>query len=140
MSQFIHLILKYKNILAYIIFGVCTTLVNIVSYWVCCEMIGIPNIPAVIIAWILAVSFAFFTNKLWVFESKSLRKSILFYELVTFCTCRLMTGVIDVVVMYLAVDLLSLNPVAWKAIANLLIILTNFIASKYFIFIHKNKG
>ncbi len=79
MSQFIHLILKYKNILAYIIFGVCTTLVNIVSYWVCCEMIGIPNIPAVIIAWILAV------------------------------------------------DLLSLNPVAWKAIANLLIILTNLL-------------
>lgn len=140
MNQILSFILRFKSVWAYIFFGVCTTVVNIISYYLCNKTLGISNIPAVIIAWVSAVTFAFFTNKLWVFESKSMSKKILLYELWTFYTCRILTGVVDVFIMYIAVDLMSRNAVMWKALADIIIIVANFIASKYIIFIRKGES
>ena len=60
--------LKYKDIIMYLIFGVLTTLINIISYFITYELLNIPNVPSTIIAWILSVIFAFITNKLFVFD------------------------------------------------------------------------
>ncbi len=140
MNKIFSFILRLKSVWAYIFFGVCTTAVNVVSYWLCSKVLGILNIPAVIIAWLVAVTFAFFTNKLWVFGSKSMCKQILLYELWTFYTCRLFTGVVDIVIMYIAVDLMARDAVLWKALADFIIIVVNFIASKYIIFIRKDEN
>ena len=133
------LLIKYKSFLMYAVFGVLTTVVNIVSYYLCYNSIRIPNILSTIIAWILAVLFAFITNKLWVFDSKSFDLKILRHELLTFFGCRLATGILDVAIMYVAVDLLSWNSVIWKLISNILVIVINYIASKLLIFNRKEK-
>ena len=55
---------KYRSLILYAVFGALTTLVNMGAYWLCFNALGMPNVPSTIIAWILAVSFAFITNKL----------------------------------------------------------------------------
>lgn len=118
----------------YIFFGVLTTLVNTVSYALCFDALGIANVPSTIIAWILAVLFAFITNKLWVFDSKSFDVKTLGHEIPSFFGCRILTGVLDVAVMYFAVDVCAWNATLWKLISNVLVIIINYAASKLVIF------
>lgn len=62
---------KYKDIIPYAFFGVCTTLVNIASYWVCAHPLRFGTMVSTVIAWILAVLFAYVTNRKWVFNSQA---------------------------------------------------------------------
>ena len=70
MEKIKELLKKYKFIILYGIFGVLTTIINIVTYALCYDMFNISNVVSNIIAWVLSVLFAFITNKIWVFESK----------------------------------------------------------------------
>lgn len=97
-------------------------------------LIGIPNVPSTIIAWVLAVAFAFITNKLWVFESRSFDGMTLKHEIPTFLGARIGTGLLDVGIMYLAVDVMNWNSTVWKLISNVIVIILNYIASKLVIF------
>lgn len=130
----IGLIKKYQGIIAYLFFGVCTTLVNMITYQICYNVSGMPNVPATVIAWVLAVVFAYVTNKLFVFDSKSWAVEVLKHELPSFFGCRLLTGILDVVIMYVAVDVMGLHALLWKLISNILVIILNYIASKLLIF------
>lgn len=132
------LFMKYKSIIMYALFGVLTTVVNMGAYFVSYNVLRIPNVPSTVIAWILAVAFAFITNKLWVFDSPSFDAETLKHEIPTFFGARLATGILDVVIMFLAVDLAHSNPSFWKLVSNVLVILINYIASKLVIF-NKNK-
>lgn len=78
------LVVKYQDMILYVFFGALATLVNTVSYYLCYNVFGISNVPSVIIAWLMAVVFAFFTNKLWVFKSKSFAPEVLKHEIPTF--------------------------------------------------------
>ena len=128
------IILKYKSIIAYLFFGVLTTLINWGSYFLCYNIVQIPNVPSTIIAWILAVAFAFITNKIWVFGSKSFNGKVLLYEIWTFLAARLITGILDVVIMYFAVDVFAMNSTVWKLISNIIVIVLNYIFSRLIIF------
>ena len=127
-------VVKYKSLISYAFFGVLTTAINIVTYAVCYNKIGMSNVISNVIAWILACSFAFVTNKLWVFESKSVEKKVVIYELITFFGCRLATGLLDLVIMYVSVDILAWNSTLMKCISNVLVIIANYVASKLVIF------
>ena len=128
------LLLKYKSFISYAFFGVCTTVVNVVSYYLCFNIAGIWNVVSTVIAWVLAVLFAYITNKIWVFESKSFVRKVLVKEIPAFFGCRLATGVLDVVIMYMAVDVMHSNGTVWKIISNILVIIINYVASKLVIF------
>lgn len=132
------LCVKYKSLINYGVFGVLTTVINIVSYTVCYKYIGISNVASNIVAWVAACSFAFVTNKLWVFESKSIEIKVVIYELMAFFGCRLATGLLDLVIMYISVDLLTWNSTLMKCISNVIVIITNYIASKLVIFKKKS--
>ncbi len=125
---------KYRSLIFYAVFGVFTTLVNMGSYWLCFNALGMPNVPSTIVAWLLAVSFAFITNKLWVFDSKSFDAKTLKHEIPTFFGARIATGLLDVLIMYLAVDVMHWNGMVWKMISNVIVIVLNYIASKLVIF------
>ena len=84
------LIIQYQDMILYVFFGALATLVNTVSYYLCYNVFGVSNVPSVIIAWLLAVVFAFFTNKLWVFKSKSFAPEVLKHEIPTFFGARLL--------------------------------------------------
>lgn len=133
-QMFMKLLKQYKGIMLYIIFGLGTTTVNMIAYEITYNRTGIPNLVSTIIAWVLAVLFAFITNKLFVFDSKSFDSFTLKHEIYTFFGCRLLTGVLDVIIMLVAVDLMLLNATVWKFISNILVIVLNYIASKLVIF------
>lgn len=125
---------KYKGIFFYLVFGVLTTVVNIVTYHLCYEVWGVPNVPSNIIAWVLAVAFAYITNKLWVFDSKSFAPDILLPELWKFVSCRLATGVMDLAIMWVGVDLLQGPATILKIGSNVLVVVLNYVFSKLVIF------
>lgn len=128
---------KYRELLLYGIFGVLTTLINIVVYSLCYERLGISNVASNVAAWILSVLFAFVTNKIWVFDSKSTELSVLLREAASFFGCRLATGLLDLAIMYVTVDVMAWNSMLMKCISNVIVIVVNYIASKLVIFAHK---
>ena len=130
---------KYRGMILYVFFGGCTTVVNWAVYYLCYNLLHVPNVPSTIAAWVLAVAFAFVTNKLWVFESKSWKADVLLHELWTFLAARIATGLLDVLIMYLAVDVLHGNGNLWKLLSNVVVVVLNYIASKWFIFNKKEE-
>ena len=120
---------KYESVLLYLIFGVLTTLVNFAAYHVCYTKLQFPNLVSNTIAWILSVLFAFITNKIWVFKSKSFEFSKLAVEL---------SGFIDTAIMFVGVDLLKRNWIIAKIVSSVVVVILNYIFSKLFIF-RKNK-
>lgn len=125
---------KYRGLFFYLVFGVLTTVVNIVTFHLCYEVWGVPNVPSNIIAWVLAVAVAYITNKLWVFDSKSFAPAVLLPELWKFVSCRLATGVMDLAIMWVGVDLLEGPATPIKIGSNVLVIVLNYVFSKLLIF------
>lgn len=124
---------KYKEELWYLFFGVLTTLVNIVSFFVL-RLFNIEIYISNVIAWVLAVIFAFITNKLLVFNSRGKSKKENFKELISFFFFRVLSLGIDMGTMYLLIDVLSSSEIVAKVVANIVVIVLNYIFSKLFIF------
>ena len=133
-KQMIKLIKKYQSIIFYGIFGVLTTIINIFTYNLCYYKFDINNTVSNIIAWIFAVSVAYLTNKVWVFDSKSWKWDVLRREIVAFVSCRLATGVMDLIIMFICVDILAFHAMLMKIISNVLVIILNYVFSKLVIF------
>ncbi len=81
----------------------------------------------------MSVLFAFATNKIWVFESKSQGRELL-QEMILFFSLRLLTGILDVIIMYVSVELLNWNDMMMKVLVNVLVIVLNYGASRLVIF------
>ena len=133
-----NLLIKHKSFIMYAVFGVLTTLINMAAYYVLYNVLSWSNLASTALAWFVAVVFAFVTNKKWVFDSQSMEAKVLLYELFSFFLCRIATGAFDMVVMYVAVDVMHANEMFWKLTANVLVILLNFVASKLIIFKKKD--
>lgn len=130
---------RYQDFILYGVFGVLTTLVNIVVYWVMAHPLHLPTMPSTIAAWVAAVFFAYITNRKWVFHSEAHTRREIVKEVSSFFVCRLATGVVDWGCMWLFVDVLQLNDVVIKTMANVVVILLNYVASKMVIFKSKVK-
>ena len=131
MKKLRDLFLKYKEVIMYLIFGVLTTLVNIVSFYLLSDIIKLDWSISNVIAWIISVLFAYFTNKKYVFESDT--KDVL-KEFTSFIICRIISLGIDMVVMYLFIDILNINNLISKVVANIIVVIANYIFSKFLIF------
>ena len=120
----------------YFIFGVLTTIVSLSVYYFCVLTFLNPNNAfqlqiANILSWILAVAFAYVTNRKFVFESKDPNK---LKELIKFVTARLLTLFLDMLVMFILVTLLHFNDKISKLISQVIITISNYIFSKIFVF------
>lgn len=127
-------ILRNKSIINYIIFGIITTLINIFAFALLYNFLGVPNAPSNVIAWVLAIAFAFVTNKLYVFGSKDKSRSTMTREIFLFVLARLATGAMDLLIMYVAVDVLCQNAILFKIISNVIVIIVNYVFSKLLVF------
>ncbi len=125
---------KYRDMILYLVFGVVTTAVNVVTYHVCFAVLGVPNIPSVVIAWVLSVAVAYITTKLGVFRSRSFAPAVLWPELGKFVAARGFTGVLDLGIMFVGVDLLGGPGTVLKLGSNVLVVVLNYIFSKWLIF------
>ena len=134
MHKIIEALRKNKQLLLYLFFGICTTAINTICYWLLYDVLPFGNLLSTILAWLAAVIFAFITNKLFVFESKRTSTQKCINEVVSFFGCRLLTGILDVVIMVVAVDMLQWDGLLWKLISNIIVTIINYIASKFWIF------
>ena len=125
---------KYKEIIAYLFFGMLTIVVNLIAYYICAHIFILKTIPSTVIAWFCAVVFAFIANKLWVFKCKSESKSALYKEITNFFVYRVLTGLLDILIMYVFVDKLLFYDMIVKILSNILVIILNYLASKFVIF------
>ena len=132
------LYIKYKEIINYLVFGGLSTLVNIVSYYILARIIGIEAVTSSAISWFFAVLFAYITNKLFVFESKTETKKEFIKEIISFFSCRILTGALcDVGTFALMINVLKINDVIAKIVTQILVIVLNYIFSKLIIFKRK---
>lgn len=125
---------RQKEIILYLFFGVCTTIINMACYGVLYELLGVANIVSTIIAWLLAVIFAFYTNREYVFNNNKNGTSSLEREFISFLGCRIFTGMLDVVIMFIAVDVMMGKSLIWKLVSNVVVTVLNYVASKFLIF------
>lgn len=135
---------KHREIILYLIMGGATTLVSWGSYAVGVKVFGWSITASNIFSWILAVLFAFFSNKVWVFGSKSFKTSVLFRELATFVSARLLTGAMEWFGVPLLVNI-GLNQALFgvagmwaKILVSVTVVILNYIFSKLWIFKKKN--
>lgn len=127
---------KYKEIINYLIFGVLTTAVSLLTYYLLVFTILNPNNPielqiANIISWITCVTFAYITNRIYVFNSKNKN---LIKEALKFYSSRLTTLFLDMTIMFIFVTKLNFNDKIIKIIVQILIIILNYILSKLLVF------
>jgi len=125
-----------KEVILYIVFGVLTTLVSLVTYKLCVvTFLNAENALqlqiANIIAWIVSVTFAYVTNRKFVFESKNSNK---LQEASKFVTSRIATLLMDMLIMFIGVTLLKFNDGIIKLISQVVIIVANYVFSKIFVF------
>lgn len=123
-----------RETISYIIFGVMTTVINYVVNIVCYYEAGLSTFTSNIIAWVVSVIFAFFVNKIFVFESKSWRPRDLFHEFYTFIAARLLSLAFEEVFMVVTVDYLHVENWISKILANVFVVIMNYFASKFIIF------
>ena len=134
MKKLWDLFLTYKEIILYVFFGGMTTIVNLVSYALFTRLLNINDYVAIFLSWVLAVFFAYITNKIWVFESQSREFKELFREITSFAAARVATLGLEYVVMFIGVDILFINDMLVKVFAQVLVIVANYLFSKLFIF------
>ena len=148
MKKIKNLILKYKELILYLIFGVLTTFVSIFSFWL--FGLFIPDrlyLITNVISWVIAVIFAFVTNKLFVFESKKWGKAELSSEIPKFLGARVFSLIIEELGLILFIDLLGFKELGWtvlgfnvtgeliaKTIMAIVVIVLNYFFSKFMIF------
>ena len=128
---------KYQQPILYLFFGVCTTAVNIITYYISAHIFSLSVVLSTCLAWAISVIFAYITNKWWVFESKSLRLKAVVQEFLSFTGCRLFTGACDLLIMFIFVDCLAMDDLFVKIASNVLVVILNYIFSKLIIFKQK---
>lgn len=134
MQKLRSLIERYRDILTYLVFGVLTTVVNYAIYLPIFNFCGISAAVSNMIAWVGAVIFAFLTNKPFVFHSHNWSAKTVVPELMKFVSCRLASGVLETVILFLAVDCMDWNGNLWKLVTQVLVIVINYVASKLLVF------
>jgi len=125
---------KHKEFILYMFFGGCTTIVNILVYYVCTRLINLKTVESTVIAWCMSVLFAYVTNREYVFASNKHTFKDIISEIVSFVGCRLLSGIIDLSIMYVCVDLIGIDDMVIKIISNIIVIVFNYVASKLIVF------
>lgn len=121
---------KNKEILLYLFFGGLTFLVSISSYALFNIRIGWNALTANIASWILAVAFAYVTNRTWVFESSTDRGSNLIKEITGFVGGRITTLVIEELILFIFITGLGMSSILVKIVAQVIVIALNYVISK----------
>ncbi|MBE6719279.1 MAG: GtrA family protein [Ruminococcaceae bacterium] len=154
MKKIKELLIKYKEIITYVVFGVLTTLMNWATYAITTRILppatadGLSEFQLGVcqaIAWIAGVLFAFITNKLWVFESKSFAPKVLAREFVSFVAARGVTGLLEVFGLPLLVKIgvnqtvFGIEGMLAKLLVSVIVVILNYVFSKLIVFRKKTK-
>ena len=128
------LMTRYRDIVVYLVFGVLTTAVNYIVYLPCYNVLGLSGSASNAIAWVVAVAFAYLTNKPFVFQSHDWSAKTVIPELTKFLGCRIGSGVLETAIIFLTVDWLGWNGNVMKLLTSVLVVVLNYIGSKLLVF------
>ena len=140
-----------REVISYLFFGVLTTVVSLLTFYLPSKLFSLLGYQGVVhyvtgsaknfsyiesnvISWICAVAFAFVTNKLFVFESKSWARNTVWRELLTFVGGRVATLLVDTALMFLFVTLIGMQDMIAKVIVQIVIVILNYVISKLLVF------
>lgn len=133
------LYIKYKEVINYLVFGGLSTIVNFVSYYIFAKIIGIEEVTSSGLSWVCAVLFAYITNKIFVFESKTENKTETIKEMIKFFLARILSGILcDVGTFALMVKVFNINDIISKFVTQVMVVIVNYVFSKLIVF-KKNK-
>lgn len=134
------LYLEYKEIINYLIFGVLSTVVNFASYFIFAKLFHIDEVVSSGLSWFCAVLFAYITNKIFVFESKTKTVKEFIKEMMSFFACRVLSGILcDVGTFALMVKVLNINDIIAKIVTQIMVVILNYVLSKLVIFKKKSE-
>lgn len=135
MIQKIRILLeKYREIISYLFFGVLTTIINFVVYLPVYNLLGLSASVSNMISWVVAVVFAYFVNKIFVFRSLDWSRRTVIPELTKFLAARVSSGVLETGILLVTVDMLGWNGNIWKFITQILVVISNYVFSKLIVF------
>ena len=120
-----------RELVLYVFFGTLTFLVNIVTYFLFEDLLGINYLISNVLAWFFSVLFAYITNRIWVFESKS---PDILKEMSLFFGGRIFSGAVDTGLMYLFIDILMIGDLISKIVVQEIVIIPNYVFSKLIVF------
>lgn len=128
------LIREHWDIVSYLFFGVLTTAVNYAVYLPVYNLLGLSAAVSNVVAWVVAVAFAYVTNKPFVFRSHDWSAKTVVPELIKFVSCRLASGALETGILLVTVDWLGWNGNIWKLITSVLVVVLNYVGSKLLVF------
>ena len=128
------LIRKHWDILSSLFFGGLTTVVNYLFYLPCYNLLNLSAAVSNVIAWVVAVAFAYLTNKPFVFKSHDWSLKVAGPELVKFVGSRLASGALETVFLLVTVDMLGWDGNWMKIITSVLVVIVNYVSSKLVVF------
>lgn len=128
------LLAKYHDLVAYILFGGLTTVVDYLVYLPCYNWLGLSATASNVLAWAVSVVFAFLTNKPFVFKSHDWSARTVWPELARFVGTRFTTGAIETLLLLLTVDMLGWNGNIMKLAVSVLVVIINYVGSKMLVF------
>ena len=140
-----------KEVVLFVVFGLLTTAVSMLSFWIFNKLFSFAGwsgvlhlflksgkdyayMDANVLSWVCAVTFAFITNKLFVFESKSWEKKNTLREAGSFFGARLFSLLVDEGLMLLFVSAIGMKKMWAKLIVQVIIVIINYVLSKAFVF------
>ena len=123
---------RYWELLTYLIFGVLTTLVNYIFYFLLKPLLG--YLAANVLAWVFAVAFAFVTNKLFVFETKTGTRERLIREAARFAAARLFSLGLEELLLFLLVERMGASENLTKIFTSVVVVIVNYVLSKLLVF------
>lgn len=133
------LITKYHDMILYLFFGALTTLVNFVVYFPLYNWVLLSGTVSNVIAWAIAVIFAYLTNKPFVFKSNDWSTKTVVPELIKFVGCRIGSGLLETAAIWIFVDLLMWNGNWIKIVVSVVVVLLNYLFSKLLVFKNTNE-
>lgn len=128
------LLVKYQDIISYLVFGVLTTVVNYVVYLPLYNWLGFSATVSNTIAWAVSVTFAFLTNKPFVFKSHDWSANVVLPELAKFIGTRVGSGLLETAIIFVTVDLLAWDGNIMKLATSVLVVIINYVGSKLLVF------
>ena len=124
---------RHREVLLYLFFGGLTTVISIGSFWLCDSVLQLNEHVANAVSWVLAVLFAFVTNRLWVFQAPA--KGIAFWiQLSRFYVGRLATFFAEEIIILVFITWLGFHSLTVKIAAQVMVLILNYIVSKIFVF------
>ncbi len=129
-----NLFIRHREVILYLIFGGLTTVISIFIHWLFSEAIGIDPLISNVISWIAAVTFAYLTNRRWVFQSKASGLKEGLRDAASFYVGRLLTLGMEELLLFVGIHLLHIDNMIVKIVGQVIVVIANYVISKIFVF------